>query len=156
MDQVNEGLRRDEIEKMSDSLVNAASKASFIKETRTQICDVYLIYNIVNLKVALFNYKDNVYSRLADKNDNSVEKFNELDIWLDNYQKDNDDINNEIMAQLYEMNNNLYQYLTNLMNSSTNKEDNNTINDYAKQVEIESLRLFGTLNQIKEYKCKGK
>jgi len=145
-----------EIETMSDRLVNAASKASFIQETRAQVCDIDLIYDIANLKVALFNYKDNVYSRLADKNDNSVKKFDQLDVWLNDYQRDNNDINKEIMTQLHEMNNNLYQYLTNLMNSSTNNEDNNTINHYAKQVEIESMRLFGTLNQIKEYRCKGK
>ncbi|MEA3552821.1 MAG: methyl-accepting chemotaxis protein [Campylobacterota bacterium] len=145
-----------EIETMSGKLVNAASKASFLQETRTQVCDIDLIYDIANLKVELFKYKDNVYSRLADKNDNIVKRFDKLDNWLDEYQRDYDNINAEIMTQLHEMNNNLYQYLTNLMNSSTNNEDNNTINHYAKQVEIESMRLFGTLNQIKEYRCKGK
>ena len=54
------------------------------------------------------------------------------------------------------MNNNLYQFLTNLMNSSSIVDDDNTINDYTKQVEIESMKLFDTLNQIKEYRCKGK
>ncbi len=145
-----------DIEEMSIRLVNAASKASFIEETRVQVCDIDLIYDIANLKVELFNYKDNVYSRLADRNDNHIKKFDELDQWLDNYAQKYPEINNEIIEKLHKMNNNLYQYLTNLMNSSTNREDNNTINGYAKQVEIESMRIFGTLNQIKEYRCKGK
>ena len=144
-----------DIETMSDTLVNAASKASFLQETRTQVCNIDLIYDIANLKVELFDYKDNVYARLADSNDNIVKEFKLLDNWLDNYSSNHSDIDPEIISKLRKMNNNLYQYLTNLMNSSAKKEDNNTINDYAKQVEIESMRIFGTLNQIKEYQCKG-
>ncbi len=145
-----------DIEDMSDRLVTAASKASFLQETRTQVCDIDLIYDIANLKVELFNYKDNVYSRLADKDDNNIKKFDQLDTWLENYANNKLNINPDIVTKLHDMNNNLYHYLTNLMNSSANGEDNNTINDYAKQVEIESMRIFGTLNQIKEYRCKGK
>ena len=145
-----------EIETMSIRLVNAASKASFIQETRAQVCDIDLIYDIANLKVELFNYKDNVYSRLADKNDTNIKKFDQLDKWLDNYKQKHPETNEKIMTELHTMNNNLYQYLIKLMSSSTNREDNNTINDYAKQVEIESMRIFGTLNQIKEHRCKGK
>ncbi len=88
------------------------------------------------------------------KNDSSVVEFKELDIWLDKYLQINPKIDSNIINNLHKMNRNLYDYLVNLMNSCTNNENNNIINDYAKKVEIESMRIFGTLNQIKEYRCK--
>jgi len=142
------------IEHMSDTLVNAASKASFLQETRKQVCDVDLIYDIADLKVALFNYKDDVYARLANENDNKVVEFINLINWLETYEKKHPNVDKEIIDDLKNMNKNLFNYLTNLMNASANKEANNIINDYAKKVEIESMRIFGTLNSIKESRCK--
>jgi len=144
-----------DIEVMSDRLVNAAAKASFLQETRTQVCDINLIYEIAHLKVQLFDYKDDVYARLADSNDNAVREFTELHIWLDKYFKEHPDTDTSLIENLHTLNNNLYKYLKDLMDSSAHKEDNVKINGYAKQVEIESMRIFGTLNQIKEFKCKG-
>ena len=144
------------IEDMSNNLVNAASKASFLQETRGQVCDVDLIYDIADLKVALFNYKDDVFARLALDNDNIIVEFKLLDEWLDKYIISNPTIDQEIISILKKMNKNLYSYLTQLMESSCKKKPNNIINDFAKKVEVESMRIFGTLNQIKESKCKGK
>ena len=148
------GMSND-IETLSDRLVNAASKASFLQETRAQVCDVELIYEIADLKVELFNYKDDVYSRLANKTDNNVKPFGALDHWLDNYHHSHPEVDNELIKTLHIMNKNLYKNLTDLMNASANNEENSVINDYAKKVEIESMRIFGTLNQVKESKCKG-
>jgi len=147
------GLSSD-IEDMSSSLVSAASKAHFLQETRKQVCDVDLIYEIADLKVALFNYKDNVYARLADFNDNNVEEFKELDRWLDTYASSHKKIDPEIIIRLKKMNKNLFTHIAGLMNSCAKQEENETINEFAKQVEIESMRIFGTLNQIKESRCK--
>ena len=144
------------IEDMSNNLVNAASKANFLQETRGQVCDVNLIYDIADLKVALFNHKDDVYSRLADYSDNNITQFTTLDIWLEKYSKEEPLVDQNIISSLKTMNNNLHGYLKQLMEASTNKEPNNIINDFAKKVEIESMRIFGTLNKIKESKCKGK
>jgi methyl-accepting chemotaxis protein len=145
-----------DIEVMSDRLVNAAAKASFLQETRSQVCDIDLIYEIAQLKVELFAYKDDVYERLADSNDNHVREFTEMHNWLDKYLAEHQEIDHALIDTLHKLNDNLYKYLKDLMDSSARKEDNVTINGYAKQVEIESMRIFGTLNQIKEFKCKGK
>lgn len=142
------------IDTMSDRLVTAAAKASFLQETRAQVCDIDLIYDIADLKVALFNYKDDVYARLADFNNNSVVKFNQLDEWLQRYKNLKPDTALEEIEKLKVMNKNLFDYLTSLMQASTQKESNSTLNDYAKQVEIEIMRIFTTLNIIKEIQCK--
>ncbi len=144
-----------EIESMSDNLVSAASKASFLQETRAQVCDVNLIYEIANLKVELFNYKDDVYSRLSNKTNNSVQEFKLMDDWLEDFINKNQNLDRAIIDELKAMNKNLYQYLVGLMSAGVNKEDNSVINDFAKKVEIESMRIFGNLNKIKEAKCKN-
>ncbi len=138
---------------MSASLVNAANKAEFLQDTREQVCDIDLIYDTANLKVELFNYKDNIYERLADKNNTTVDKFTKLDTWLDTYYTNNPNTDKQIIDKLYSLNKNLYQYLEDLMKSSVNNEDNVTINSFAKQVEIESMRIFGNLNSIKKDRC---
>jgi len=143
-----------EIESMSTKLVTAANKASFLQETRVQVCDVDLIYDIANIKVALFNYKDDVYSRLANNTNTSVTQFTQLNNWLESYKSKYPNVDNQLIDELENMNKNLFSFLTNLINSSVSKADNSTINDFAKKVEIESMRIFGTLNQIKEDKCK--
>jgi len=143
------------IENMSDNLVTAAAKASFLQETRGQVCDVDLIYNIADLKVGLFNYKDDVYSRLADYNDNVVRKFNELDNWLETFKQENPTIDKTTVDNLIQMNKNLHNYLQALMQASSDKQSNSSINDFAKKVEIESMRIFGSLNKLKESKCNG-
>jgi methyl-accepting chemotaxis protein len=144
-----------DIEDMSNRLMTAANKASFLEETRTQVCDVELIYDIAHLKVDLFNYKDDVYARLASITDNKVVKFDKLDQWLDQYSSNNpDSIDQDTMQELHNMNENLYSYLSSLMNASINQAGNTAINNFAKQVEIKTMRIFGVLNKIKEFKCK--
>jgi len=142
------------IEEMSTNLLNAASKASFLQETRKQVCDVDLIYEIADLKVALFNYKDDVYAQLATFNDNDIEEFKELNIWLDTYVTNHPQIEQSVVDKLKGMNKLLFNNISNLMNACAKKESNDIINGYAKEVEIESMRIFGTLNQIKESRCK--
>ncbi len=142
------------IEGMSNNLVNAASKANFLQETRKQVCDIDLLYEIADLKVALFYYKDDIYTRLADFNDNNVRKFTELDTWLDNYTTKHTNIEKNLIQDLKEMNAKLYQNIQHLMNACAEQKSNTIINNFAKEVEIESMRIFGTLNHIKESKCK--
>jgi len=143
-----------DIENMSNRLVTAANKASFLEETRTQVCDVDLLYEIADLKVKIFTYKDSAYSKLANTVESKLEKFNELDKWLDQYHNANNHIDRSVIDELHTMNSNLYNNLQNLVNSSTKKESNLIINESAKKVEVESMRIFSTLNKIKEIRCK--
>jgi methyl-accepting chemotaxis protein len=147
------GLSHD-IETMSTNLVNAASKANFLQETRKQVCDVDLIYEIADIKVDLFSYKDDVYARLADSNDNKVVRFTKLDNWLDRYSSSCPKVDETIIATLKNMNNTLYENLTKLMDACAQHQSNEIINTHARDVEIESMRIFGTLNKIKESRCK--
>ena len=144
------------IANMSDSLVNAASRASFLQDTREQVCDIDLIYDTANIKVDLFNWKDNVYRRLSDHNDNHVQDFVRLTKWLDNYAASNSTANTKLIDDIKVMGSNLKTYCQELMDANTNNQSNDVLNDFAKKVEIETMRIFGTLNSLKKDKCKNK
>jgi len=145
-----------QIANMSESLVNAASKASFLQDTREQVCDIDLIYSTADLKVDLFTWKDDIYKRLSDHNDNNVEEFKQLNTWLNNYTMQNLDVDQKLINDMKQMNINLQKYAKKLMDASTNKQSNTILNNLAKSVEIEIMRIFGSLNAIKKDKCKSK
>ncbi len=142
------------IASMSESLVNAASKASFLQETRGQVCDIDLIYDTADLKVDLFNWKDDVYKRLSDHNNNEVKEFTQLNIWIDNYISQNPNVDQELIKDIKQMGINLKTYGQDLMDANTDNESNDVLNNLAKKVEIEIMRIFGSLNAIKKDKCK--
>ena len=143
-----------DIEQMSNNLVAAASKASFLQEARKQVCDIELLYEIADLKVALFNYKDNAYSKLSNATHSNLDGFTILNTWIEKYKSTHKDANNQMLEDILHMNKNLYQYLSSLLDACVKKESNETINSFAKKVEIESMRISGTLNKLKEDKCK--
>ncbi len=141
------------IAKMSKSLVDAASKASFLEDTKEQVCDIDLIYDTADLKVKLFTWKDDVYSRLADHTDNEVKEFNELDIWLNNYISSNPSADMNIIENIRKMGINVHTFAQELMDANTDNKPNDILNDIAKKIEIEIMRVFGNLNQIKKDNC---
>ncbi len=142
-----------DIAKMSNSLVNAASKASFLEDTREQVCDIDLIYDTAELKVKLFTWKDDIYRRLSVHNDNEVKEFNELNTWLDNYISSNSNVDISIINDMRQMGTNVYAFAQELMDANTNNKPNDILNDIAKKIEIEIMRIFGSLNAIKKDKC---
>ncbi len=143
----------EDIQDLSNRLLSAASKASFLQDTREQVCDVDLIYSTADLKVDLFAWKDNVYKRLSDHNDNEVKEFTQLITWIDNYVSSNPDVNKELIHDIKQMGKNLQSYSQALMDANTNGESNETLNKLAKKTEIEIMRIFGNLNAIKKDKC---
>ena len=145
-----------QIENMSKSLVDASSKASFLQDTREQVCDIDLIYSTADLKVELFNWKDNIYKRLADRNDNNVDDFQQLNTWINNYVSQNPDVDIKLISDIKQMGINIKTYAEELMNANVQNQSNETLNNLAKKVEIETMRIFGSLNAIKKNKCKGR
>ncbi len=143
------------IASMSTSLVSAASRADFLQDTREQVCDIDLIYNTANLKVELFGWKDTLYGNLSNNTISEVKEFRELSSWLDNYLNNNSNVNMQLVEDMKQMSKNLKKYGQDLMDANTNNESNDILNEYAKKIEIEIMRVFGSLNAIKKDKCKS-
>ncbi|MGB3750242.1 MAG: HAMP domain-containing methyl-accepting chemotaxis protein [Arcobacteraceae bacterium] len=141
------------IETMSNRLVTTAAKASFLEDSRKQVCDIELIYEIANIKVALFEYKSTIYAQLANKSNTNISKFHILDEWISKYSVSDHNIDKAMMNELQNLNEKLFESLQLLSKASINLESNEILISYAKNVEEESTKIFTTLNQVKEYNC---
>ncbi len=143
-----------EIADMSNSLVTAASRASFLESAREEVCDVDLVYDTAKLKVNVLELKDNVYSKLGNYEKWTSSSCESMDKWILEYSSTNDTDDLGSLEELKTLNNNLRIKLQALIDANANKETNDVLNQKAKDVEIESLRIFGNLNHLKKDKCK--
>jgi len=142
-----------EIANMSNSLVTAASRASFLQEAREEVCNVDLVYDTAKLKVAILSEKDEIYSSLGKYEVKDIKNLN-LDQWIENYVLINPDVDMQIIEKLKQLNNNMQERFKDLINANANKESNNILNEKVKAIEIESNKIFETLNQLKKEACK--
>ena len=143
-----------EIANMSNSLVTAASRASFLEEAREEVCNVDLVYDTAKLKVNVLTVKDSVYTKLGSYDKWMAEGSQDVEAWIEEYASSSNNINKEALEELKVLNKNLKNKLQALIDANAKKEPNAVLNEKAKEIEIESLRIFGTLNSLKKDVCK--
>ena len=139
---------------MSNSLVTAASRASFLQDSLEKVCDVDLVYDTALLKVDLLKTKDEVYAKLGEYKSFKVEENQNLKQWSVNHINSGKVIDMELMTNIDTLNKKFHENLQDLVNSNSNKEQNETLNKKAKDVEMDTLRIFGNLNNVKRIACK--
>ncbi|MDY0328561.1 MAG: methyl-accepting chemotaxis protein [Arcobacteraceae bacterium] len=141
-----------DIAKLSDSLVNAASRASFIPESREKVCNIDLVYDTAQIKVDAIRLKDDIYSRIGKFEDFKVPQFDKLNIWLDNVSskyKISQEVLDDIKLNNITFTNNLQKFVS----QNAQKVDNKDLEITAKMVEESLLRVFGHLNNLKRDFC---
>jgi methyl-accepting chemotaxis protein len=139
---------------MSNSLVTAASRASFLQDSLEKVCDVDLVYDTALLKVDLLKTKDEVYAKLGEYKSFKVEENQNLKQWSVNHINSGKVIDMELMTNIDTLNKKFHENLQDLVNSNSNKEPNEILNKKAKDVEMDTLRIFGNLNNVKRIACK--
>ena len=142
------------ISQMSNSLVTAASRASFIEEALEKVCDVDLVYDTAQIKVDILNTKDEVYAQLGTYNSWKIKENPSLNIWANSHMNSGKNVNMETMNTIDNLNKQFHKDLQSLVDANANKESNEILNQKAKEVEINSLRIFGNLNNVKRDACK--
>ncbi|RXJ60682.1 methyl-accepting chemotaxis protein [Candidatus Marinarcus aquaticus] len=143
----------EQIAEMSNSLVTAASRASFLEEAREQVCDIDLVYDTAKLKVDILKLKESIYSQFGTFEKFAVAKNSALEGWIAEYTHSHDDYNSKTIEELKELNSELTKKLQELVNANSEKESNEKLNEKAKAVEILSLQIFGLLNKVKAETC---
>ena len=142
------------ISSMSNALVTAASRASFIEDTLEKVCDVDLVYDTAQLKVGILNTKDEVYSQLGTYKSWSITKNTQLEEWLKDHVNSSKKIEMQTIEAITEYTNKFHTELQSLVSANANKEDNAILNKKAKEVETNALKIFGNLNNLKRDACK--
>jgi methyl-accepting chemotaxis protein len=121
---------------------------------REEVCDIDLVYDTAKLKVNVLRLKDEVYTKLGSYEKWTARNCDTVTNWINDYSVKNTTANPESIKNLQKLNDSLRIKLQNLINANANKESNDSLNQNAKLVEIESLRIFGTLNRLKKDACK--
>ena len=137
------------IANMSNSLVTAAAKASFLQDSLDKVADVDLVYDIALLKVELLNTKDKAYAKLGNYKSFKIEENQSLKQWCENYVNSDKRVDVEIMSNIDKLNKKFHSNLQDLVDANSNKEANETLNKKAKEVEIDTFKIFTNLNNIK-------
>jgi len=144
----------EQITSMSNSLVTAASRASFLEESRDEVCNVDLVYDTAKLKVDVLKLKDAVYSKLGTYDAWKVDEDKSMTAWIQNYLINHPNTDKRTIDSLKNSSSLFNTNLQSLVNANANKESNSVLNSKAKDVEAESLKIFAILNQLKKDACK--
>jgi methyl-accepting chemotaxis protein len=143
----------EQIAQMSNALVTAASRASFLSDARNEVCDIDLVYDTAKLKVNVLQLKDSIFSKFGNFSNFTVEANKATQEWLDNFVQTHPNCNMETITELSKLNKELTTKLQVLVNANSQKESNSTLNEKAKEVEDCSLKIFSALNKLKREVC---
>ncbi|MFA7092279.1 MAG: HAMP domain-containing methyl-accepting chemotaxis protein, partial [Arcobacteraceae bacterium] len=75
----------EQIAQMSNALVTAASRASFLPDARNEVCDIDLVYDTAKLKVNVLQLKDSIFSKFGNFSNFTVETNKATQEWLDSF-----------------------------------------------------------------------
>jgi methyl-accepting chemotaxis protein len=139
-----------EIAEMSNSLVTAASRASFLEIARKQVSNVDLVYDTAKLKVDILKLKDSIFAKFGTFENFAVEANKSQNVWIENFIHNHPDCNMQSVNTLKQLNKELTQKLQSLVDANSHKESNKILNEKAREVENCSVQIFDTLNQLKQ------
>jgi methyl-accepting chemotaxis protein len=139
-----------EIAQMSNSLVTAASRASFLEVARKQVSNVDLVYDTAKLKVDILKLKGSIFSQFGSFENFAVQTNKAQNVWIDNFIQNNPNCNMQTVNALKQLNSELTKKLQALVDANSHKESNKILNEKAKEVEMCSVQIFDTLNQLKQ------
>jgi methyl-accepting chemotaxis protein len=149
------GLAKD-VNVISNSLVDVASKAGFDKSYKDQVCDIELVYESAKLKLDYIKLKDINYENVG-KGQNSAIDCNEcqLDSWIaknTNSEISKSQVWSEFKDTFVDMQDNLSKF----MEADHNRADNSILKDISTKIENDTDRVFNYLDILKRDYCTNK
>ena len=139
---------------MSNSLVTAASRASFLEDSLDKVCDVDLVFDTAQLKVDLLNTKDETYSKLGKLESWKINENKSINTWLSNHKNSGKKLNANTIESIEVFNKNFHKSLQELVEANSQKQSNEQLNKIAKDIEVNADKIFEKLNTVKSDACK--
>jgi len=137
------------IASMSNYLVTAASRASFIKDSLNKVSNVDLVFDTALLKVSILNSKDEIFSKLGNYQKFTITSSNFIKEYLDNNQNSNKIKDTRSIENIKNLETTFNKSLQELVNSNANKDKNDILSDKAKELEKNTNDIFDSLDSIK-------
>jgi len=144
------------IAEMSNSLVTAASNASFLQDSREQVADVDLVYNTAKVKVHILEQKDDIFAKLGTKEKWATSNSKSLTTFINDFEGKYPGQANDLIENLKSLSQVLTSKLQALIDANANNESNSTLAQKAKEADDETMKIFNVLNEVKKVVCKNK
>ncbi|WP_419764330.1 MAG: methyl-accepting chemotaxis protein [Arcobacter sp.] len=141
---------------MSNSLVTAASNASFLEEARGQVADVDLVYDTAKVKVHILELKDDIFAKLGTKEKWNTSNSKSLTTFINEFETKYPGQASEQIDSLKSVSQVLTTKLQLLIDANANDESNSTLAQKAKEADDETMKIFNILNELKKEVCKNK
>jgi methyl-accepting chemotaxis protein len=141
---------------MSNSLVTAASNASFLEEARGQVADVDLVYDTAKVKVHILEQKDDIFAKLGTKEKWATSNSKSLTTFINEFEGKYPGQASESMESLKKLSQILTTKLQALIDANANNETNAALAQKAKEADDETMKIFNVLNEVKKEVCKNK
>jgi len=139
---------------MSNSLVTAASRASFLEDSLDKVCDVDLVFDTAQLKVDLLNTKDETYSKLGSLQSWKINENKTVKTWLETHKNSGKQLNMNTIEAIDTYNKKFHENMQELVEANAQKQSNEKLNKIAKEVEVNAHKIFENLNTVKSDACK--
>ncbi|PLY09141.1 MAG: methyl-accepting chemotaxis protein [Arcobacter sp.] len=144
------------IAEMSNSLVTAASNASFLQDSREQVADVDLVYNTAKVKVHILEQKDDIFAKLVTKEKWATSNSKSLTTFINDFEGKYPGQADDLIENLKSLSQVLTSKLQALIDANANNESNSTLAQKAKEADDETMKIFNVLNEVKKVVCKNK
>ncbi|WP_298754278.1 methyl-accepting chemotaxis protein [uncultured Arcobacter sp.] len=144
------------IAEMSNSLVTAASNASFLQDSREQVADVDLVYNTAKVKVHILEQKDDIFAKLGTKEKWATSNSKSLTTFINDFEGKYPGQADDLIENLKSLSQVLTSKLQALIDANANNESNSTLAQKAKEADDETMKIFNVLNEVKKVVCKNK
>jgi len=145
-----------EVAVLSSNLVNAASKASFKKQTTKQVCDVDLVYKTAKLKNDHIIFKTNNFNKLGNGEEWKVVDHHNcaLGKWIDEQEKSGIDFTKDSnWNELKRVHQNVHNGVQAFIEEDASNASNNTLVNLSSEIEDCTINVFDALNQLKTDHC---
>ena len=145
-----------EVASMADQLMDAASKATFKEEARTQVCDIEFIHHIAKLKNDHIAFKDNNFAKLGNFTTWKVVNHHEcaLGKWIDEQERNNSDyVNSLSWSKLKNAHERVHAGVDQYIQADAQRATNYNLRQIASDLEEATMEVFEDLDELKAVHC---
>jgi methyl-accepting chemotaxis protein len=142
----------EQIADLSQSLVTVASRASFLQESKDEVCNIDLVYETAQIKVGFMDTKNQVFEKIGTYAKFNVPKNPKFETWAANFKHQNPHLSGSII-EIEQLSNSFYSKLDSFIEANSQKLDNRELDRISNEIENLSSIIFERLNTIKKEAC---
>ena len=147
-----------EVQVLSNALIDTAKHASFNEKAKEQVCDVDLLYELNALKLDHINLKDNAFSHVSDFKSFNVKSHHECKLghWIDQHESTGSAFTKSAnWTELKASHKAAHESIQTYMDKNSSHASNDELYKISIETEKKIGKTFYLMDQVKVENCKG-